>query len=801
MFKNYIKIALRTIFKHKLFSFINVFGLALSLSFCLLVIVIINDQTSFDKFHPRENDVYRVITDAHRKNGGVERYASTPQPLGTVFQNDSPAVETLVCLTFGLTGDATVGGKTIPIQGFFADPEFFDLFGFQLAVGDPATALKSPNAIVLTSETAAKYFGDEDPLGKTISIRDLQDFVVTGVMAPAPGKTHLEFEALGSSAALPALDQNQNFSVLNNWNNYYASYNYFRAVPGHNITEIQSILDAIPEKYYGGLDLESRDAGYSFHLQKLTEITPGPVMSNNLGSAMPSTMIYFLGGLAVLGLLAAVFNYTNLTLARSFTRAKEVGVRKVSGAARRQLLTQFLIESTLVVAISLAGAIVLLNLVLIRGFESLQIAGGLNLDFIVDAKTYLYFAGFTLLIGVVAGFLPAIVVSRFRPIQVLKDVSKLKVFSKVSLRKALIVFQFALSLLLIILVTIVYQQVNFALRMDYGFAWQDTMSVRLQGVDPQIAGQELGKHAEVINQTMMSHNMGTWEDSSLDVRVSREEEPVGVRDYSVDANFVNFFELAFIAGENYTAGEDARNASFVLVNEQFLEKFKVGTPHEAVGKALWIGDSTEVRIAGVLKDFLYKPLVYDLEPVLFHYDPVRWNRLFVKVHRANAELLVAKMESSWKTLTTIYPLNYTFYDDILRDVYSTLSDMTRVVGFLALLASVISLLGLLGIAAFNAESRVKEIGVRKVLGANVRNLLFVLSKNDMLLIAIAAIIAVPASLWLGGMLLQTFAYRISLGPGVVAPGVASIIVLGGIIVGWQAARAAFANPVTSLRSE
>jgi putative ABC transport system permease protein len=802
MFKNYFKIAVRTLYKHKFFSIINVFGLALCLSFCLLVIVIIIDQNSLDQFHPKKGDIYRVLTAAHRKSGDIEKYASTPHPLGSVLEDEIPAVEKLVSLTNGLSRDANYNQVTIQVKSFFANPTFFEIFGFQLANGNPKTALSLPNSMVVTTETAVKIFGEEEPIGKTISVKGLMDFTVTGVLEPFPGKTHFEFDVLGSSTALSGLQQGKKIpSILNDWNNYYFSYNYFRLRPGHSIDEVTNTLETIPKKYYGELKLESRDKSYSFEVQPLTKITPGPILSNGLGNAMPDIMLYFLSGLALLGITAAIFNYTNLTLARSLTRAKEVGIRKVSGAVRPQLFVQFLVESLLIVLVAFAGAVVFLHTLLIPGFQNLQMAGGMNIDFTLSTKVYLYAFAFTFFIGIFAGLLPATVISKFRPAQVLKDISKIKIISKVSLRKVLIVFQFTLSMILLIVVTGIYKQINYALQIDYGFNWKNMVSIDLQENSYQLVAQEMSRNSAVTNYSAVSHNMGTWEDKTVDVRKSIEADPVSVRDYSVDGRFLNNFGLTLVAGSNFSVEPETKNENLVLVNQRFIENFKLGSAHDAIGKTLILGDSSAAQIAGVIKDFLYKPLTYDLEPMLLNYDPGTWRVLNLKIQSTNITETMIQLEKVWRTIDPIHTFSFRLYDNILHEVYSLFRDMMLIVGFLTLLASVVSLLGLLGIATFNAESRIKEIGIRKVLGANLKNLIILLTRHDMFLLSIATVIAVPTSLWIAGMLLGSFAYRIGLGFGVVLPGILTIFILSSLITGWQAIRAVLANPVESLRSE
>lgn len=803
MLKNHLKIALRNLAKHKLFSFINIFGLALSLSFCLLVIVILNDQNSFDRFHPRSEDIYRLNTAAHRKDGGTEKYASSPYPLGAVVASESPAVEKIVRLTWGLSGEVTYGQTHVPLQGFFADPSFLEVFGFELAAGDAATALALPNSVILTTKAAEKIFGQDNPMGKTISLAGRGDFIVTGVLKPFSGKTHFDFEALGSTAALPIMEQEKKIDpVLDNWNNYYASYTYVRLQPGSRKENLQTILARVSQKFYSNLELESRDQSYSFEMQPLAQITPGPILSNNLGKGMPEVLLIFLSVLAALGMFAAIFNYTNLTLARALTRAKEVGIRKVTGASRPNLFFQFLGEAVVVALLALVAAEVLLRVFLIPGFQQLQLAHELEIHFTVDAKVYLYFLGFAAFIGMIAGLLPAAVISAFRPTLVLKDISRIRVFSKITLRKALIVVQFALALVLMIVLTTMYQQTRYALRIDYyGFAWQNIINIDLQGKPYQLVASEMARHPEVAGYSAVSHNMGTWEDSSEDIRLTESDEPLGIRNYSVDARFLDNMGLRLVAGANFKEENAAANDRLVIVNERFVERFKLGTPHEAVGRTLILGKSKEVQITGVTKDFLFKPLTYSLEPMFLEHNPEQWRLLNLKIHGNDVAGVVAHCEKAWKAIDPVHPLSFKFYDDVLRETYETFQDMILMIGFLSVLVFTISLLGLLGIATFTAETKIKEVGIRKVLGACVRDLVILLSRHYMIMLLVAAAIAIPLSILISSKLLQTFAYRIELGPGVILPAVVAMFLAGALAVGWQALRAALSNPVNALRYE
>lgn len=802
MLTNYFKVAYRNASRHKLFAFINVFGLALSLSFCLLVIMIVADQTSFDGFHPRADEVYRVLTNAHRKNGGVENYATSPYPLGQVLAAESPAVEKIVHVVRGLSAEADLGSNRIAVNGLFTGPSFFEVFGFMLAKGTAAEALTRPNSVVVTEEMARKLFGENEPMGKTVTLRGFGDFVVTGVLAKPAGKSHLEFDMLGSIASLPVFEREGSMrSILTNWNNYYSNYSYVQLKGGHDPSELKPLLASTQERFYGQLELESRDKGYTFELQPLTEISPGRILSQNMGRALPQLVLTFLSGLALIGMFAALFNYTNLTLARSLARAKEIGLRKVVGAGRQQLFVQFMSESVFTALASLVLAVAFLQTVLVPGFQAMQIAESSDITLELQPIFGLLFTVFAIVIGLVAGILPASVMSGFRPAAILKDVSRVRIFSGLTLRKTLLVLQFTLALALFIVLTVMQRQVGHALTMEYGFQWQNTMTIQLQGQDAAKVAQQFSQHPNVQSVTAMSHHPLTWEDWSDDVRVKKSDEATGVRLYDVDANFVDQFGLAMVAGENFRKDLPGSNERLVLVNERFVERFKLGSPLDAVGQPLIIGDSTEVQIAGIVQDFYYKPATYELEPLLLTFTPANWNVLAVRLGDGDKTETRTFFEESWKKLDQFHPFTARMYNDIIEEVYDTFAEMITIVGSLAILAFGISLLGLLGIVTFQVESRAKEIGIRKILGAGARNLLLLLARRELTLLAVSTALAIPIGLFISSEFLTSFAHKIDLGISVLLPGIFLVYACAGATIALQALRAVRANSAEVLKYE
>lgn len=801
MWSNYFKVALRNLLKHKSFSAINIFGLAASMSVCLLVILLIKDAYRFDRFHPESDRVYRVITEAQRKGGGEEGYASSPFPMGKTLTEDYSCVETWTPLVRSLNGSFTAEGKLLDIRGLLTDGAFFQIFGFQLAQGDAATALSEPKTVVLSAETAKKFFGTADPMGKILHNNALGDFKVTGVLEPFPGKTHLEFDALGSLASLKAMETGPDeMAISSNWNNYYMTYNFVRLRKGVPRETAETAMRQIAANAYAKLKLESRDAGYRFYLQPLSGITPGPAFSNSMGKGLPSILLWFLSALGAIVMLSACFNYTNLSIARALTRAKEVGVRKVMGATRGQVFRQFVSEAVVVSGLSLGLAFLLLQGT-IPLFNQLQFLESTDVSLQMDGATAGWFLAFALGVGLLAGILPATVLSRFQPLIILQKLQNTKLFRRVGLRKVLIVSQFAVSLVFIITLTVIWRQINFAVRENFGFHDNLVINLDLQGQAYGPITEDLRQSPQIEQISAISHLMGTWRDSKVDVRVQPGDDPIGVRDYFIDQAYLKNMDLPLVAGQDFPYNPTQGRELFAIVNEKFLDQFKLGAPESAVGKSIILEDSTPVSIRGVVKDFLFKPLNYQLEPLLLRYDPSRLAVLNLKVSGNDLPGTLAYLERTWKKFDKSRPVKYEFYDETVRNNFADMYDMAWIVAYFGLLGMLIACMGLLGMAIYSVETRAKEISIRKVIGANARDVVRLLSKGYFLLLVIAAAVAVPIGYLLGQQFLQLFAFQIPMGIMVFLPAIALVFGLGGITIGSQTLRAAISNPVRHLQNE
>lgn len=802
MIQNYLKVALRNLRKYRTFSFLNIFGLAISMSVCLLLIMLIKDAYNFDRFHPDSERVYRILTEAQRKEGRSESYASSPFPVGKTLSENYAQTELWTPVVRMGSGELKSGEKTFNFAGLYSDATFFQMFGFQLENGVAMQALESPYAIVLTHELAMRIFPNENPVGKTLEVPGFAEpFRVTGVLKEFPGKTHFEFTVLASLATQLAEEKRPERSqVTGNWLNYYRTYNFVRLAPGADNSAAEQALADIAREQYAGLELESRDAVYRFSLQPLSDITPGGNLSNTMGEGMPAPLIWFLGVLGAVIMLSSCFNYTNLTIARALTRAREVGVRKVMGASRMQVFGQIISEAVVTSCLALVAAYLMMK-ILKPQFDQLSITESLDMGIREDWQLFALFFAFAVLVGVVAGLLPAFTLSKTKPIVVLQRLQNLRFMQRVGLRKVLLTVQFTLTLIFLITMTIAWRQGEHAISVNFGFDHPQTLLVELQGQPFNRVSAVLGQVSGVESLSGISMPMGTWRDGLDDVRSDSVPEKTGVRDYFIDHNYLPQFGLTILAGENFPDNPAQKREAFAIVNETFVQKFKLGNLHEVVGKNLLVGDSLNLIVRGVVRDFPFKPAVYKMEPLLLRYDPAQLGVLNLSLAGGNIPATFQKLEAEWGRLAPNTPFQAEFFDETARATFSEALDLVRVVGFFGFMGMVIACMGLLGMAIYTVETKAKEVSIRKVVGANGRDLTLLLSKGYLTLLGIAILISVPIAWFLGTQMLQTFASRISLSPVLFLPGILLLLMAAGLAVGSQTLRALRSNPVAHLKSE
>ncbi len=804
MIKSILITAIRNMKRNLAFTAINLIGLSVAMSLGMLIILVVKEQYTFDDFHQDANRIYRVNTMALRTDGNREPYASSPLPVGRVLKEDYSFTEQLVRINRSLNGDVIFGNVNVPLRGLIVDPSFLEVFNFPLAKGNPQTALKETRNLILTHESAEKIFGRQEPLGQTLTLTGYGEFVITGVLKKFESKTHFEFEALASFAAMPAFEKDGVVSAsLDNWNNYYHNYNYIKLRLGQSPSEVEKALNEISKKYYADLKLETRDRGYEFYLHPLTEITPGPELSNQMGNGLPETVSIIMSVLAGIVMIMACFNYTNLMIAKSLSRAREIGIRKIVGAVRWQIFVQFVGEAIVFSLVSLVFSYLLLQF-LKPAFMQLHITQEFSVNLDEDLWIYWIFILFAVMVGMLAGVLPAGYLSAFRPASVLKDAGTLKVYSRLTFRKILMITQFTLSIVFVIVVLIIYRQIDFMMNKELGISDKNILNVRLQGMDIQKLSNELDKVPGVLQIGGVSHALGTWADGANDYKRLRQDESFQMRDFTVNENYLSNIEATFLAGGNFTSSPEGTNKNHVIINEQALKMFGFTDPASAVGQSVYVEDSIMLVVMGVVKDFHFRPLSYQIGPVAFRYSASQeLNILSAKIVEGKRDDVVASLTPIWKKLDPIHPLEYRMMDEEIDQAYvdAGFLDIVSIVGYIAFLAISLSCLGMLGMAMYASQTRVKEIGVRKVMGASISDITFLLSRSFLWMIVVAVVIGTPISFFLGGLFLDNYAYKTEVTAGLILFGISIIVVIGLFTICSQTVKAAVSNPVKSLRYE
>ncbi|MGB4841135.1 MAG: FtsX-like permease family protein [Saprospiraceae bacterium] len=803
MLKNILLTSIRNIFRNPLFSFINVFGLAVSMSLGLLIILIIKDQYSFDNFHKDSDRIFRVNTKALRTDGGSENYASAPFPLGISIKDGYSFAENIVLINNQLNGDAVYRNVIVPVHGFFADSSFLKVFNFKLEKGNPSTVLNDPDGLILTTDAAKKIFGNEDPMGKVVKFDGYGEFTVKGVFEKLSAKTHLDFEIIASLGALPLLEkQGAIKQTLNNWNNYYSNYVYIKIKKGENEKEINAALAQISRKHYAERKLETRDKGYEFYLHSLKKISPGPILSNSMGKALPVVILLFLGILAFTILLMAGLNYTNLMIAKSLKRSREIGVRKVLGATRWQIFLQFIGESVIFALVSLAASYLILQF-LKTALLQLHLVQEFSIDLTEDKWVYIYFILFAISIGIFAGLLPAGYLSGFKPIVVLKNMMSKKGSERQLLRKGLMVVQFTISMVFIATVFVIFFQMRYLMQVDYGINDKNILNVNLSGNDYKKLSVELGSVAGVKQIGFVSHRLGTFQDYSDDYKLKISDAPFVMRDFRADPNFISNLKLRFAAGRNFATDLPVDRETEVIINEKALGYFNFKSADEAIGQQIYASDSIALSIVGVVNDFHFRPMNYEIGPLAFRYRPADFQHMSIAFEPGCKDKIIKALSSIWKNADPVHQLEYNLMRQDIDDAYesSGFTDILKIMEYVSFLSIIIACLGMLGMVMYNTQLRIKEVSIRKVMGAGVKDVTLLLSRSFIWLIGIGVAIGIPLSYLLGNLILQNFAYKISCGIWLISAGGVITALLGLIAICSQTIKAALANPVKNLRTE
>ena len=798
MIKSYIKIAIRNLLKNRLVSFINLFGLGLSMSVGMMIMIRMQDQFSYDNFHPHPDRTYRITSEYAKKNGEHWKMASTPLPIGEAVAKETSYVESSTNIYPAFNGKAQVAGKEIYLNGAFTEPSFFDVLGFSLATGDPKTALLLPNSMVIDKSTAEKFFGSENPIGKVVRMEKGGDYIIKGVLKAIPGKSHISFDAYASYSSVAQLEKNNLLPKRSSdWYAFNTAYTYVLLKRNVSASTLAKQLDIISDE----LNRNNKEGTAGFSMQPIDKITPGSdYLMNDIGRGTSWGKIYFEVGLSLLILLAACFNYTNLTIARALTRAKEVGIRKIVGAKRFQVFTQYVIESILLALLALSFAWLILSFVIHYApfnddYEFIPSSFHYNIPLVC------WSIGFAILTGLLAGAAPAWILSAFKPLRVLKNLSTARILGKVNLQKVFIVFQYSLSLTIIIFLFAFYRQFAFMAAANPGFKKDNVMMLPLNGFDAKIIAQKIEGVSGVTSVSAMSSSLGKrFQGMNTAVWLSSKKDAMPLNYYYADENFIPSMKIPFVAGKNFPVSTGTAEENYIMLNEKAVHALGISKAESALGEKLWINDSTRLEITGVLKDFTYEGAGRPVAPLAFRNKKDAYNYLYVATANVDKKNLEDRIRQAWNILAPSQPYSFSWLDEVI-DKGNSQKATVSLLGYLAFIAMAIASLGLLGLVIYTIEVKRKEISIRKIIGASEKQLVRMLSHRFIKLIIIAGIIAMPLGYIAGFLFLQNFAYRIHFGLWNVLLCFFFLLCIGLFTIISQTYKAAISNPVKSLRSE
>jgi putative ABC transport system permease protein len=795
MIKNYLLVAIKHLRKQKIFSFINILGLTVGITCCFMIFLFILNELSYDDFHKNGKNIYRVYR-VSNTNGEPREIPYLSPAYATALVNDYPdAIQKAVRV---MVDNDLISYKNISFNEkriYLTDNNFFNFFDFKLLKGNPATVLKEPNSVVLTETAAKKYFGNDDPLGKVLEFNKQQQLKVTGIAADVPVNSHLEFDMVMPLEVLRSI-------VPPDWFTQFPSNNLFTYVqlnPSVNADQLRKKLPAFMDKYLGSFYAAS---GFKMGLaiEPLNKIYFAPDAFDNVKHGNKK-MVYIFMSIAILILVIACINFINLATARATDRSKEVGLRKVLGAVRRQLVSQFMIESVLFAVIASILSIGLLQL-LMPAYTNLL---GYKLpSYWNNPLVYVFIAGVIAIVGLLAGSYPALLLSSFSPIESLKG--KLKLGKNGAFfRKSLVVFQFSISVFLIISVVIIMSQLNYIKNTDLGFNKQQEMIVKLDNL--QIAGNRnqfknnLLNIPAVQNVSLMSGEPGGFHDMYSFESEGKPTEKLMFNTEYADIDFVKTLELKIIAGRDLSKNFATDSTQAVLINRNTATRLGY-TPEQAIGK--WIKnitrDSIRKTIVGVVEDYHYVSLKDPIGPLVIATNRDRRLAL-IKLKTDHLQSTIRDISKAYTAAAPDYPFEYNFLDERFDQLYKTEASQQSVISFFSFIAIFIACLGLFGLASFTAVKRTKEIGVRKVIGASVQNIVVLLSKDLLKPVLLGTIIAIPFGYYAMNKWLQGFAYRIEFHWWMFAIAVITAMTIALLTVSLQSLKAALTNPVKSLRTE
>ena len=802
MLTNYFKTTFRNLWKHKSHTLINVLGLSLGITACLVIFLVLRFELSFDAFHPQADRIYRIVSTFPQQS--TMRYQTgVPRPLPAAFRQDfSEEAEALIIEEYYNWNLAKVGEKTVELKETayggptiaFTENAYFTFFNFPLLTGDADQVLRQPNEVIITQSVAEKLFPDiAAAMGSVINLDDSMDLKVAGVMADLPTNTDFPFEMLISYSTL---GRNQT-TDQQEWGSRSSSFQVFARL-SENVTpaQIEGQLPSFLAKYAG----EDNAEGVQMSLQPLADLHVSADFPNFRYRSIPRTLIWGMGLVGLLIILTACVNFINLSTALATQRAKEVGVRKVLGSTRGQLVTQFLAEAALMTLLATVLALVLTELSLTQLNKMSQYAS-VSLEF--STTMVLFLIGLVILVTLLAGLYPAWMLTRFQPVQALKNQISSRVNRRFSLREGLIVFQFGITQMLIIGTIAIAYQMHYIKTTPMGFDRDAVVVMKFQENTPQDLQRMRNGIAHYPGVENFSFSLspamsGDYWTSSFKIAGDTSEVDREALRLMTDEHYLATYGIKLIAGEGLV-NSDTTNR--FVVNEAFVRSLGYDSPEAILGTFMSFGGEQEFPITGVVQDYHAHSLEETIEPLVMSSNSNMFRRLNIKINMQQASSVIAHLEEVWKEVYPEAPFDYQFQDEMMAEFYQSYTQTFSLMQVFAGVSILIGCLGLYGLVTFMAERKTKEIGVRKVLGASVLNILAIFSQEFTKLILMAFVIAAPLAYFAMRGWLQNFAYKIDLGVGIFLWGMLATLIIALATVGYRSVRAALANPVDSLRSE
>jgi putative ABC transport system permease protein len=794
MLQNYLKIALRNLFHNKVFSFINIAGLSIGLACCMLIVLYTKDEVSYDRFHKNVENIYRITATETSPEGQVSKFGITGMVPGPAFARQIPEIDKFVRLQ-GERFNVKKGVDVVAQEAHKVDSSFFSVFTFDFVEGSPKTALKDPQSIVITEEVAEKYFGKKSALGKTLSIDydgGFQPFTIAGVIKKAPQNSSVKVELL--------LPFHRDKKLDNQWVNFYLN-TFVTLKPLANPRVVEAKFARIyahdaKEQLIAAKKEWNYTSKIQYGLQPLLamHLSTDFKAENGLKDGSNPTYSYVLIGLTIFLLLIACINFINLTVARSVKRSKEIGIRKVVGGDRKQLIYQFMGESFVLSFIAFLLAFVLVELTLPL-FNSLA-NKALSISYLFDYKLIIAYFLLFVFTGFLAGFYPALVLSDFRPVDTLYG--RFKFTSRNYLQKSLVVLQFSLAAFMMMATLILYSQFDFLMKIDLGYDDKNIVTLetgQMSRTETETFKNELLKSPD-IQQVAARHN-GEWFTLA---KVNVKQEITFAIDV-IDHEYLPTFKIPIVKGRNFSKDFPSDSSQSILVNEAFVKKAGWKNP---IGQTVdFFFNQKKYQVVGVVKNYHFASLYEEIKPQILSCDPQRsqYGMLNIKINPDNTPNTLKYIERTFKQLRPTKPYLYDFKDVTNFKQYEKEAKWKQIITFSAILIMFISCIGLFGLATLSAEKRTKEIGIRKVLGASATMIVTMLTKDFLKLVLISVIIAFPIAWFLADKFLADYPYRIQLNGWMFGLVALLLVFITILTISYQALKSALANPVKSLRTE